>query len=416
MAPKSPFVTSILILLTLLRPALAADGSDRVDNGDGTWSFAAPSGLRVGDHRVDGTLTWEYIGQAVHSYEPEMLSGKQWVAPVKETRAVGGTQALDRVRRIYDDGTEWVVASVDTDGLRSLVRDYDERNPEASITDEEDVRLDEEMDGESEDIDEEGYDWTPNGWTTKVCTGLTYHIFNSDDRAQLSSLTDRQRTAVLITHVVGSDISFCDGVLLDGDSVLTAAHCVVDADDNALSPYDINVCTLGNAYSGADCHLHASSVDISTSWSGGWDPASDWAVIDVGPAFSGAVTMAVSAASDANVTPISMHNIAFPLDAPSTPTCVSGATTPVDSDGPMANFEVHTEASMAAPVLVSTFQFSHDGGEGHSGSPIYYCGDDHCDTGEQGVVVSIWSGWNGFDTTQVGAKIHNFRTAILALL
>ncbi|RME22985.1 MAG: hypothetical protein D6798_14475 [Deltaproteobacteria bacterium] len=64
----------------------------------------------------------------------------------------------------------------------------------------------------------------------------------------------------------------------------------------------------------------------------------------------------------------------------------------------------------------NTFWFNHDGGEGSSGSPIYYCGGATCGDGDTRFVVSVWSGWNGFLCNHVGPKVREFRSWALGVL
>jgi V8-like Glu-specific endopeptidase len=71
-------------------------------------------------------------------------------------------------------------------------------------------------------------------------------------------------------------------------------------------------------------------------------------------------------------------------------------------------------------IYADKVNFKIDGGPGHSGSPVFYCpngnNDGECDGDEQGFVIAVWSGWNGFETTMVGAKGPSHRTSAIATM
>lgn len=226
---------------------------------------------------MDGAVTWQYVGQARYSNSPEPVTS-QWIEAASGLRQVGGIEPLQRATRTYANGSEWEVMEVDSDELAARIESYDEA---AGVHEEDGLTLDEALDGEWIDVDSEGYEWTPNGWTHPTCSSpsITYNILDTDTREQQTSLTARQETAVLIlVDLAGGLQSVCSGVLLDEDTVLTAAHCVSDGSGDERPTADVSVCTLGNAYTGADCDTAAASITLDPDYIPGlanWDPTDD---------------------------------------------------------------------------------------------------------------------------------------------
>lgn len=392
------------------------DAGNVVDNGDGTWSLRLDSALEVGTTVEKGAITWRYLGQARHAYVAEPV-GPQWIEKAPGKRRIDARAQILGARRVDDLGRQWIAVDVDLDELAHIEQKYDERFagrlPESELAGR----------GGAADVVEvdqpaEAYEWTPTGWTHPTCSGITYDIFDTDDREQKSSLTDRQKTGVFIQADLGGNlVGNCSGVLLDTRHVLTAAHCVSDLNGNVLATSKLTVCTMGNAYTGADCDSQMASIDVGP-WSGGWNPADDYAIIDVGVGLGGVgEDMDMSTASDSFVSSKSMHNTAFPNHAPNpNATCSSTTATAVDTMFiTEAHRLVHSEGDITSSAF-STFHYNHDGGPGHSGSPVYYCGDDFCDPGELAFVVSVWSGWNGFWTTHTGPKVREFRSWALGVM
>jgi len=63
-------------------------------------------------------------------------------------------------------------------------------------------------------------------------------------------------------------------------------------------------------------------------------------------------------------------------------------------------------ATISAPIWHAYYTSTFDAGPGHSGSPIYFCGDSWCDTGDNGYIVGIISGWSGSHIDAAKVNIH----------
>jgi len=102
-----------------------------------------------------------------------------------------------------------------------------------------------------------------------------------------------------------------------------------------------------------------------------------------------------------------MHNIAAPPNGPPTSTCSDNEdATPVNTPPGYAYYLLHSMATISAPITHAYYTSTFDAGPGHSGFPIYFCGDSWCDTGEQGYIVGILSGWNGAKVVETKENSH----------
>lgn len=422
-------------VLLLIAPGTAAGQDTRstdtdrevVDLGDGTYQVVRTDGVEAGDLEVAGAVTWEYQGQESFAYEPAPVDAR-WIEREAGYRDLSAAGLVLGSRRHDAQGGLWLAVDLELDLLSELVDEYEAK---ASLDAESGLGLDlaaEEVDTITGDAvlewnEADEFWWEPNSSTTVDCgsTPDRFHIRDTDDRIRQTSLTERQKASALVFTDYGSAIGMCGGVFIDYDMVLTAAHCVYDdVAGGFVDEWNVQVCKYGNAYTDARCTILGGTaienIFETGYYGGGWDPADDYAIIQLNTGMAGVSTMLLSSAADSWVTDFTMHNVAHPAFAPPTGTCSDNSASAVDSDGAGAFYLSHAMGDLSAPFYVSTFHFNIDGGDGHSGAPIYYCGDSWCDTGEQGVVVSVWSGWNGFYTTFVGPKVRTFRPWALAVL
>jgi len=371
----------------------------RVDNGDGTWSYALDEGFRSDVELRGKVIAWEYDGQATFSNDPTLGGERTFV--VQEPREEDPEDSLLQRRRLDARGRWWKVVDVDHDAWARAT----ERGPD-ELEEEESLALSGPVEPKEPDNDPgTKVTWQPMSWQHSSCEpggGLNpneAHFWDSDGRYAPSNLTKRQKTAVQIRHN-GSFV--CSGVILRSREVLTAAHCVSDDNNNPLPNSSITVRRFDNGEIRT-----ADDIDLPNSYTGGsvdgggTDFADDWAIIELQSSWSsGYEDMDMSSAPDSTLSGLDrVQNLAFPWFFP---LCL-------DSWG--AQLTHNTEFEPIASIHNKKLRFKIDGTPGHSGSPLYYCpeGDNNiCGGGEKGFVIGVFAGWNTTNNRFVGPKSAHF--------
>ncbi|MCR9160711.1 MAG: trypsin-like serine protease [Nannocystaceae bacterium] len=377
----------------------------RVDNGDGTWSYAMDEGFDPDIELRGNVLTWAYDGQAKFSDEPEMGGERTFVVPepVEQTPE----DRLLEHRRLDDRGRWWKIVDVDHEAWMSSTatapEELEDDHPEATTL----RHVEEDLEPGTE------VTWQPTSWQHSSCVaggGLNpneAHFWNSDGRYAPSNLTARQKTAVQIRSF-GSPA--CSGVILRSREVLTAAHCVSDNNNNPVPLSQISVRRVdnGEVRTAADIDFPNSYTGGSGS-GGGTDFADDWAIIELSSSWSsGYEDMDLSSAGDGTLDNLDrVQNLAFPQFFP---LCQNAG----------GHQLIHnTEFEPIASIANKKLRFKIDGTPGHSGSPLYYCpeGDnDICGGGEKGFVIGVWAGWNTSNNRFVGPKSAFFFDDAMAFM
>lgn len=91
--------------------AIDADSLARVDDGDGTWSYALPARFDPNTQLRGNLLVWRYAGQARYSHEPSRPGPRTFVA--RKDEPASRTERIDAMTRIDRLGRIWKVRSVD---------------------------------------------------------------------------------------------------------------------------------------------------------------------------------------------------------------------------------------------------------------------------------------------------------------
>ncbi len=260
-------------------------------------------------------------------------------------------------------------------------------------------------------------------------------VWSPEDRNKVTSLTTRQ-TAVIGLGSDNPNRIFCTGVMIDDTHFLTAAHCVVDCDNNGpdetISLVDTYVCSWGNAYSGADCDIvldiemasgfdlegsNCSSTPSSNVLTGNVDD--DWALLTL-PAPLGSTMQDFDMSTLSSVAGKELKSFGFPPNDVTAGGCPTNTATPIDSDDvSAAAFLFHQEGVDMTDFLGPIAHAKLDAGPRQSGSPIFYCSgsDTDCDPGEKGVVAMVLTGWSGSTlTNMIGPRVPAFRDDLMAIL
>lgn len=374
------------------------DGRPVLDNEDGTWSYA--DRWTANDEVDDGSFVWAYVSPVRYPNEPRTAEVFSFVMGDERPQPLA-----DRIlgHRRYAHGEIWEVIDVHAERLDPrLVADV-----EAEI-----------RDFEPPLSDEVGrtVEWIPDSWTNEDCNGIggnEVHVWDGESRNRKSgpSFTDRQETAVFLSAPFGNEQLGCSGVLLRDDWVLTAAHCVVDAQENLIVPEsDWDVRNVHGEEVGVDAIHVASGYNLSAI---DHDYEDDWALLELTsdhPTTPGG-DMDIYGGSDSAFEDIDDH--VHLLGYPSFVLSAGGSCIAGNED----LFHLSDAEVTSSPS--GRLRLKSDGAPQQSGSPYYFCpdsADDVCGPGEEGRVIAVHAGFNPVNNRYVGPKASSFRAEALAIM
>ena len=221
------------------------------------------------------------------------------------------------------------------------------------------------------------------------------------------------------------------GVLVDDDTVLTAAHAIADG-SGYFDQVNMRVCSYGNTETGAACR----SVTGLAAPGGVYDGtvANDYGVMTLSSAYSPTLGwMAMSTASDATIAAATHYHEGFPHYDPfcdvnwtsaDADTVVDGTYLGIDYGVSPPVFRswnyygawLMTAYGPAYDALTGQVRFNVSSGSGMSGGPYYYCPSGCTATSGAHYITAIThshhinSATDGYTN---GAKARDFRDWVI---
>ena len=228
----------------------------------------------------------------------------------------------------------------------------------------------------------------------------------------------------------------CSCTLINGTTVLTAAHCLTRSGDvvTPIPPNHFRVCSFGNLSAegeNVDCAL-VESVHVAPGWRGDGFPEHDFGVLKLREPISGASTMSLTSQPPGRWNDSQIKNTAYPalrsglpidcddlneeVGEVQTAFLISYETNTIITESNINGANQYTQMIINSDVtrLAQILRFKADGGGGHSGSPIYLCPGLDCNSNPE--IIGIWTNWNPILQKREGPRVGQFRDFVNDLL
>ncbi|MDG1051573.1 MAG: serine protease [Planctomycetota bacterium] len=361
-------------------------GLERIVTGPNEFQYALPADLETPSVIEEKGVISIYEGQSTFDARGSAPSARLIMAG--DEAAASPVEDMIGSIRIDEYGRRWRAVDVDRGSLMDAIASYDalvERSfgqePGAESSDPFQRRA-------AESTDRGLAMWRPMSWTKTDCDGDgedDIRRYGSDDRSLAASpMTTRQKKVVLI-----QGNRWGSGVMVDSNTVLTAAHVVTNASGSAFATSSFDVLTLGNYQAGAVART-VTSITLPGGYTGDGDFNDDYALLhlNISPSVG---WMAISRASNATIKAADSYNAGYPGF---TPGCVANLV-----GGTLSSFWGVKQYWSKGDLFGTTakrVKTRLDSGPGHSGSPIYYypsgCCGSHYVTGVLAGHVDFWIG------------------------
>lgn len=381
-------------------------GLQRVQMGASSYLYRLPRGLETPETKESKGLIWAYDGQEVftEAYDPATPRMVKLEPEERQTvvESILGTVEVDQY------GRRWQVIGVEDGALTEAIAAYDSLVERSMGLEPGAPGHDPLLPESDEDPEDLGWvRWVPLTWYMTNCdsdSDAEIARWGSDGRSESSTpMSVRQRKVVIVTTPRGRGT----GVMVDSNTVLTAAHVVSNSSGSKYSASNIDVMTWGNYQSGA-LALGATSVTLPSSYSGDGDFSDDYALIDLSSS-AGVGWMAISQASNSTIKSATAYSTGHPGYGPG---CASTSESPINS-----GYTAATQYWGTGNLFGTTskrIKTRLDAGPGQSGSPIYYypsgCCGSHYVTGVLSGFVDVWVG----NDYVGGPKGRSFRSWAIA--
>jgi len=373
-----------------------------IDNGNGTYHYALPAGASTATYWQNG-VEWTYAGQADFPDNPAAWSVQTNVpGPPDPAVTDFGVGEIVGTIRVDDLGRSWTATTVNMPVIQQAVSAYDQMVDEPYLGGTETLDL-------AWDPSVVDYDWHPNSFSFRSCSSNPVKqeaLWHSDSRALLVPNTREKKTVAIFK----GDQHICSGVMIDNDSVLTAAHCVVDANLNLADARHMSVCTTGNAEIGSECSSVRSVVPMK-GYAG--NSKKDIGVISLNGSHLGTGNwMALSSATASTIRSHSQLHSGYPFSIPRGNICSNNTVAPVRPDTPYGVLG-YTDVGATSKVMSRVMRLESDVGGGESGSPAYFYPDGW---GGRHLVTGVHSGIvKGYNVVRTGNLTHTFGPYVKAV-
>ncbi len=203
--------------------------------------------------------------------------------------------------------------------------------------------------------------------------------WDTDDRDRTPDPMSAAHRRNLLIEAEGMESKLCTAVLVDSDTVLTAAHCVVEGGSifgwNLYDEGEIEVCSYGNHSANVTdttdilC-AHNTSITFPSGYTGAGN-ANDYALVHLDESFSMSA-MPMFSGSAAEVEAADSYNVGYPGFEPDCDSNQLAPTNTTDDDATEVGMKGWRSTASVINYGSSLIKTYHDAGAGESGSAIYY--------------------------------------------
>lgn len=219
---------------------------------------------------TENGVTWSAFGTVV---EVERKAEGLRMEPSSAYAAKGDEERIWDSERIDADGYRWVVSAVDMGAVQSATRAYDDLWAAEESFNQEAV----------DEVQDLPALYRPLGWSETDCDADSLDdnfVYDTDDRApHPDPMQARQRGVVLLLmNNQANGAGVCSGTIVDGNTILTAAHCFWEDDNTVVWGASATVvCTRGNTPNESSGCYNATSIIKNGAYDGA--VANDFAVV-----------------------------------------------------------------------------------------------------------------------------------------